>query len=330
MVRRAALVAPRSPRPRSSSGSSSTARASSTAPIGSCSARASRPPARSGQRAARRLGGDHVVRSPAGRRSRSAHADRLQGEARRRRREDRGDAAAPGRDRPGQRDRPATDALKPYRVDTKNGVLPVLDGTGGELADVVARAKPAGIERFSVIGIDDFGNTTSSRLLRPVRLRRRAITIARNTVEFASLIAGFLLRRRGRAARARGQPGRAGLAQLQDAAAGAQTIVRAFVETPAGAPDERVTGRLIGRRDGVERRAARSWPPTSWAACSRVRDRRPPRPDPGLAQVLPPVLWTDPGGDISGRSTAAARRSAAGVSMTACPADGRSARSSSC
>ena len=31
-----------------------------------------------------------------------------------------------------------------------------------------------------------------------------------------------------------------------------ETVVRAFVETPPGAPDERVTGRLIGRRDGVE------------------------------------------------------------------------------
>ena len=78
------------------------------------------------------------------------------------------------------------------------------------------------------------------------------MTIARNTVEFASLIAGSCF---GDAVTLRALEVNQGaqdwhnsktLLELRE------TVVRAFVETPAGAPDQRVTGRLIGRRDGVE------------------------------------------------------------------------------
>ncbi len=127
------------------------------------------------------------------------------------------------------------------------------DGTGGELTDAVARAKTAGIERFSVIGIDDGGNTEWLReYYGPHVYGGGAMTIARNTVEFASLIAGSCF---GDAVTLRALEVNQGAQDWHNSKTllqARETIVRAFVETPAGAPDERVTGRLIGRRDGVE------------------------------------------------------------------------------
>ena len=127
------------------------------------------------------------------------------------------------------------------------------DGTGGELEASVERAKTAGIERFSVIGIDDFGNTDQLRAYYgPHVYGGGAMTIARNTVEFASLIAGSCF---GDAVTLRALEVNQGAQDWHNSKTllqARETIVRAFVETPAGAPDERVTGRLIGRRDGVE------------------------------------------------------------------------------
>ena len=78
------------------------------------------------------------------------------------------------------------------------------------------------------------------------------MTIARNTVEFASLIAGSCF---GDAVTLRALEVNQGAQDWHNSKTllqARETIVRAFVETPAGAPDQRVTGRLIGRRDGVE------------------------------------------------------------------------------
>ena len=147
----------------------------------------------------------------------------------------------------------ATEALKPYREDTKQVLCLSSDGTGGDLADSVARAKGAGIQRFSVIGIDDFGNTDQLRAYYgPHVYGGGAMTIARNTVEFASLIAGSCF---GDAVTLRALEVNQGAQDWHNSKTllqARETIVRAFVETPAGAPDQRVTGRLIGRRDGVE------------------------------------------------------------------------------
>ena len=147
----------------------------------------------------------------------------------------------------------ATDALKPYREDAKPcSACPRTAPAVGSTTSV-ERAKTAGIERFSVIGIDDFGNTDRLReYYGPYVYGGGAMTIARNTVEFASLIAGSCF---GDAVTLRALEVNQGAQDWHNSKTllqARETIVRAFVETPSGAPDERVTGRLIGRRDGVE------------------------------------------------------------------------------
>ena len=145
------------------------------------------------------------------------------------------------------------------------------DGTGGDLTDSVAGAKAGGIERFSVIGIDDYGNTEQLRsYYGPHVYGGGAMTIARNTVEFASLIAGSCF---GDAVTLRALEVNQGaqdwhnsktLLELRE------TVVRAFVETPSGAPDQRVTGRLIGRRDGAELPGSPLVATNARATCSRA------------------------------------------------------------
>jgi hypothetical protein len=145
------------------------------------------------------------------------------------------------------------EALKPFRENTKTVLCLSSDGTGGDLTPSVSAARTAGIERFSVIGIDDYGNTAQLRgYYGPHVYGGGAMTIARNTVEFASLIAGSCF---GDAVTLRALEVNQGaqdwhnsktLLELRE------TVVRAFVETPAGAPDQRVTGRLTGRRNGAE------------------------------------------------------------------------------
>ena len=149
------------------------------------------------------------------------------------------------------------EALKPFREDTKTVLCLSSDGTGNEPRpghSVAGAPRPAGIERFSVIGIDDYGNTgRAAQLLRPARLRRRRDDDRPQHGRVRVADRGLLLRRRRHAARARGQPGRAGLAQLQDRCSSCARPSSAPSSRPRpGAPDQRVTGRLIGRRDGVE------------------------------------------------------------------------------
>ena len=134
------------------------------------------------------------------------------------------------------------------------------------------------------------------------------MTIARNTVEFASLIAGSCF---GDAVTLRALEVNQGaqdwhnsktLLQLRD------TVVRAFVETPAGAPDERVTGRLIGRRDGVELPGS---PLVATNASGNVLARNDIVARRGVIEdslnFELPLGWT-PGGASSSSSTPAARR----------------------
>lgn len=144
-------------------------------------------------------------------------------------------------------------ALAPLREDAKSVLCLSSDGTGGSLTSSVAAAKAAGIQRLSVIGIDDGGNTQQLRsYYGPHVFGGGAMTIARNTAEFATLIAGSCF---GDAVTLRALEVNQGAQDWRNSKTLLQlreTVVRAFVETPAGAPDERVTGRLIGRRNGVE------------------------------------------------------------------------------
>ena len=71
------------------------------------------------------------------------------------------------------------------------------DGTlneGRSLDGAVADARAKGIERYSVIGIDDFGNTAALRSFYGQYVYGGgAVTIARNTAEHATLIGGSCL-----------------------------------------------------------------------------------------------------------------------------------------
>ena len=192
------------------------------------------------------------------------------------------------------------EALKPFREDTKTVLCLSSDGTGDDLTASVAAARTDGIERFSVIGIDDFGNTEWLReYYGPHVYGGGAMTIARNTVEFASLIAGSCF---GDAVTLRALEVNQGAQDWHNSKTllqARETVVRAFVETPAGAPDERVTGRLIGRRDGVELPGSPLVATnTSGSVLARndIEGRR-GELDESLNFELP-FLWTYPGGDI--------------------------------
>ena len=102
--------------------------------------------------------------------------------------------AAPGRHRPGPRRRRRRPGAAAVRTDAKAVLCLSTDGTTNEGPDLdtrVAARHGRGIQRFSVIGIEDFGAAAELREHYGRHVYGGgAVTIARNTVEFASLIAG--------------------------------------------------------------------------------------------------------------------------------------------
>lgn len=149
-----------------------------------------------------------------------------------------------------------TAALAPLRDPTRAVLCLSTDGTTNEgvsLPSAVAQAKSGGIERLSVVGIEDGGNRAALRShYAPEVFGGGAFTLARNTVEFASLIGGSCF---GSAVKLRALEINQAVQDWHNSVeliADRTTIVRAFVEAAAGEPDTRVAGRLIGRRNGAE------------------------------------------------------------------------------
>lgn len=132
------------------------------------------------------------------------------------------------------------------------------DGTtnsGESLASATAYAQSSGVDKYSVIGIEDppFANDIVLRdHYSPHVFGGGSVTTARNSIEFANLIVGGCL----------GDPVQLRALEVNQAVqdwrnsvpltTGKRTVVRAFVEVPSGEDDQRVVGRLIGRRAGVE------------------------------------------------------------------------------
>ena len=130
------------------------------------------------------------------------------------------------------------------------------DGTtnsGESLGSAVAHAQSVGVDRYSVIGIEDFGNGADlAAHYGPAVFGGGTFSLARNTAEFASLIIGGCLN----------DPVEVVALEVTQAVqnwqndvalvAAKPTVVRAFVQVPAGEDDQRVNGRLIGRRGGAE------------------------------------------------------------------------------
>ena len=158
---------------------------------------------------------------------------------------------------PGRGVQAGVGALGELRTDAKAVLCLSTDGTTNEgpaLDSAVIGARTAGVDRFSVIGIEDYSGAAAD--LREHYGRHvyggGAVTIARNTVEFASLIGGSCF---GEAVTLRALEVNQGVQDWKNSQPLLQqreTVVRAFVQTEPGAPSQRVSGRLIGRRDGVE------------------------------------------------------------------------------
>ncbi len=132
------------------------------------------------------------------------------------------------------------------------------DGTtnsGESLASAVAYANSSGVDKYSVIGIEDPPFATAATLRNhysPHVFGGGSVTIARNSLEFANIIVGACL----------GDPVELIALEVNQAVQDWQnsvplitskpSAVRAFVQVPAGEDDQRVVGRLLGRRGGVD------------------------------------------------------------------------------
>lgn len=132
------------------------------------------------------------------------------------------------------------------------------DGTtnsGESLATAASYASANGVDKYSVIGIEDppFENAASLRAhYSPHVFGGGSVTIARNAVEFANIIIGGCL----------GDPVELRALEVNQSVqdwhnsvpviTNKATAVRAFVQVPAGAADQRVVGRLFGRRGGAD------------------------------------------------------------------------------
>ena len=124
---------------------------------------------------------------------------------------------------------------------------------GGSLPASAAAAKAAGVDRYSVIGIDDGGNSNALRAFyQPDVFGGGTFTLARNTVEFAGLIVGGCLNDPVEITGIEVTQGIQNWKNTVPLVAAKSTVVRVFSQVPAGAPPQRMTARLIGRRGGVE------------------------------------------------------------------------------
>jgi len=132
------------------------------------------------------------------------------------------------------------------------------DGTtnsGESLASATAYARSSGVDKYAVVGIEDPPFATGPVLrahYSPYVFGDGSVTIARNALEFANIVIGGCL----------GNPVELRALEVNQAVqdwhnsvpliTGKPTAVRAFVQVPAGAADQRVVGRLFGRRGGAE------------------------------------------------------------------------------
>lgn len=129
------------------------------------------------------------------------------------------------------------------------------DGTtnsGISLASGVAQAQAAGVDKFSIVGIEDGGNGASLRShYAPHAFGGGIFTLARNTAEFASLITGACLNDPVEVVALEVNQAIQNWQNTVKLVAGKPTTLRAFVQVKAGDDPQRVAGRLIGRRNGA-------------------------------------------------------------------------------
>jgi Ca2+-binding RTX toxin-like protein len=131
------------------------------------------------------------------------------------------------------------------------------DGTtnsGEALGTAVPYAQSSGVDKYSVIGIEDPPFVTANILSAhygPHVFGGGTVTVARNAAEFATLIAGGCF---GDPVELRALEVNQGVQDWHNSVplvADRATAVRAFVQVRSGGTPQRVAGRLFGTRDGV-------------------------------------------------------------------------------
>lgn len=198
------------------------------------------------------------------------------------------------------------------------------DGNG-TIQNAAADARRAGVDRFSVVGIEDGGNGAQLRsYYRPAVFGGGTFTLARNTAEFSNLIVGGCLNEPVDLVGLEVTQGTQNWLNEVDLVSSKSTVVRAFVEVPAGADSQRVSGRLIGRRNGSELPGSpllATNPSASVLATQNVTGRRGTL-NASLNFLLPPS-WRS--GDVElefdGAGTSVRCTEAAGHSADDCIAD---------
>lgn len=132
------------------------------------------------------------------------------------------------------------------------------DGTanaGEDLASAVAFARSSGVDKYSVVAIEDPPFVLGGELAAhygPHVFGGGSVTVARNTAEFASLVGSSCL---GNAVELRALEVNQAVQDWHNAIALVEdkpTAVRAFVQTRPGDPDQTVVGRLYGKRGGAD------------------------------------------------------------------------------
>jgi hypothetical protein len=127
--------------------------------------------------------------------------------------------------------------------------------SGESLASATAFARASQIDKYSVIGIEDPGFADAATLrahYNPHVFGDGAVSVARNSIEFANFIAGACL---GKPVQLRALEVNQSIQDWQNSIpliTNKETGVRAFVQVPTGEPDQRVVGRLHGRRGGLD------------------------------------------------------------------------------
>ncbi|MFC7615052.1 DUF1194 domain-containing protein [Actinokineospora soli] len=160
---------------------------------------------------------------------------------------------------PGDGIRRGTDLLLADGEDPAEWVLCMsTDGvtnSGESLSSALGHATASGVDKYTVVGIEDPPAATGAVLrghYSPHVFGGGSVTIARNALEFANIVIGGCL----------GDPVELRALEVNQAVqdwhnsqpliTAKPTAVRAFVQVPAGAPDQRVVGRLFGRRGGAD------------------------------------------------------------------------------
>jgi Ca2+-binding RTX toxin-like protein len=158
---------------------------------------------------------------------------------------------------PGDGIRVGTDELLATATSSQWNLCMSTDGTtnsGESLAAATEYAQNSGVDRYSVVGIEDPGFASAADLQNhygPHVFGGGSVTIARNSTEYAGLIIGSCVNSGVELVGLEVNQSIQDWQNSQELVEGKRTAVRAFAEVAAGEEEQRVTGRLFGERNGT-------------------------------------------------------------------------------